>query len=92
MQLGILDDASIAADSLIGDLIATHLAPVLDLDELDVRDKAQHFDNMADDLVGGDRLNELNLIVGLKVGHLVLDLPNDLEVVAAEHNLHIDVN
>jgi len=92
LQLGILDDASIAADSLIGDLIATHLAPVLDLDELDVRDKAQHFDNMADDLVGGDRLNELNLIVGLKVGHLVLDLPNDLEVVAAEHNLHIDVN
>lgn len=92
MQLGILDDASIAADSFIGDLIAANLAPVLDLDELDVGDKAQHFDNMADDLVSGDRLNKLNLIVGLKVSHLILDLPNDLEVVAAEHKLHVDVD
>lgn len=92
MKLRVLDDASIAADSLIGDLIAANFAPVLNLDKLDVGDEAQHFDDMADDLVGGDRLNKLNLVVGLKVSHLVLDLPDDLKVVAAEHKLHVDVN
>ena len=46
---------------------------VLDLDELDVSDEAQHLDNVTDDLVSEDCLDQLDLVVGLEVGYLVLD-------------------
>ena len=35
---------------------------------------------MPDYLVRRDRLDQLNLIIGLEVGHLVLNLANDLEI------------
>ena len=47
---------------------------------------------MTDDLVGGDCLDQLDLVVCLEVGHLVLDLTDDLEVGAAEHELSVDVD
>ena len=68
------------------------LALVLNLDELDVCDEAENFDDVADDLVSRNRFNQLNLILSLEVCHLVLDLPNDFEVVAAEHQLGVDVD
>ncbi len=47
---------------------------------------------MSDDLVCGDCLDELDLVLGLEICHLVFDLANDLEVVATEHQLDIDVD
>ena len=47
---------------------------------------------MSDDLVGRDCLDQLDLIVGLEISHLVLDLTDNLEVVAAEHELDVDVD
>ena len=53
----VFDDASISANGLIADISATHLALVLNLDELDVGDEAEHFDDMANDLVSWDGLD-----------------------------------
>ena len=86
------DNAAIAAHLLIGDVCMTVLALVLDLDELNVGDEAEHLDDVTDDLVGGDCLDQLDLVVGLEVGHLVLDLTDDLEVGAGEHQLRVDVD
>ena len=91
-QLRVLDDASISADSLIGDIRPADFALVLNLDELDVSDEAEHFDHMPDDLVSWNRLDQLDLIVSLEIGHLVSHLANDLEVGGAEHELHVDIN
>ena len=91
-ELWILDNAATATDCLVGDVLAAYLTLVLYLDKLDVGDEAEHLDDVSDDLVGGDCLNQLDLIVSLEIGHLVLDLPDDLEVVAAEHELHVDVD
>ena len=52
----IFDDAAIPANCLIADISATHLTLVLNLDELDVGDEAEHLDDMADDLVSRDGL------------------------------------
>lgn len=91
-ELRVLDDAAIPTDGLIANVGAAHFALVLNLNELDVSDEAEDFDHVPDDLVRGDRLDQLDLIVGLEVGHLVLHLPDDLEVGHAEHELHIDVD
>ena len=88
----IFDDAAITANCLIADISATHLTLVLNLDELDVGDEAEHLDDMADDLVSRDGLYELYLVVSLEIGHLILHLANYLEVVTTEHKLHIDVD
>ena len=53
----VLDHAAVAANLLIGDVCVAVLALVLNLDELDVCDEAQHLDDVADDLVGGDRFD-----------------------------------
>ena len=79
-QLRVLNDASISADSLIGDIRPADFALVLNLDELDVSDEAEHLDHMSDDLISWNRLYQLDLIVGLEVGHLVSYLADDLEV------------
>ena len=47
---------------------------------------------MPDYLIRWNSLDQLDLIVRLKIGHLVLNLPNDLEVSDTEHELHIDVD
>ena len=47
---------------------------------------------MSDDLVGRDCLDQLDLIVGLEISHLVFDLTDNLEVVATEHELDVDVD
>ena len=47
---------------------------------------------MANDLVSWNRLDQLDLIISLEVCHLILHLPYDLEIIAAEHQLHIYVN
>ena len=91
-QPRILDNAPVPADGLVGDIRVADLALVLDLDELDVSNEAKYFDYMSNDLVGWDCLDQLDLIVGLEVSHLISDLPNDLEVVATEHELHVDVD
>ena len=39
-----------------------------------------------------DRLDKLDLVVGLEIGHLVSHLADDLEVRGAEHELHVDVD
>lgn len=87
-----LDNAAIAAHLLIGDVCVTVLALVLDLDELDVSDEAKHLDDVTDDLVRGDSFDQLDLVVCLEVGHLVLDLTDDFEVGAGEHKLGVDVD
>lgn len=56
-QVRVFDDASISANGLIADISATHLALVLNLDELDVGDEAEHFDDMANDLISWDGLD-----------------------------------
>ena len=88
----VFNNASISANGFIADISATHLALILNLDELDVSDEAKHFDNMADYLVSWDCLNQLNLVVCLKVSHLILHLANYFEVVTAEHQLDVDVD
>ena len=91
-ELRVLDDAPVPADGLIADIGAAHLALVLNLDELDVRDEAEHLDHVPDYLVRGDRLDQLDLVVRLKVGHLVAHLPNDAEIGATEHQLDVNVD
>ena len=79
-ELRVLDYAAVPADSLVGDVGAADLALVLNLDELDVSDEAEHFDDVPDDLIRRDRLDKLYLVVGLEIGHLVSHLADDLEV------------
>ena len=79
-QLWVLDYAPIPANGLVGNIRAAYFALVLDLDELDIGDKTEHFDHMPDDLVSWDRLDQLDLIVSLEIGHLVSHLADDLEV------------
>ena len=88
----VFNNASISANGFIADISATHLALILNLDELDVSDETKHFDNMADYLVSWDCLNQLNLVVCLEVSHLILHLANYFEVVTAEHQLDVDVD
>ena len=91
-QHRITHNAAIPADGLIGELAAAHFTLVLDLDELDISNEAQHLDNVPHDLVRRNRLDQLYLILRLEIAHLVPYLPNHLEVVAAEHELHIDID
>ena len=56
-QIWVFDDASISANGFIANISATDLTLVLDLDELDVGDEAEHFDDMANDLVSWDGLD-----------------------------------
>ena len=88
----VLDDAPVPTNGLVRDVRAANFALVLNLDELDVGDEAKHFDNVPNNLVCWDRLDKLDLIVGLEIGHLVFNLADDLEVGGAEHELHVDVN
>jgi len=88
----VLDNAPTATNLFILNVKVAMLALVLNLDELDVCDEAENFDDVADDLVSRNRFNQLNLILSLEVCHLVLYLPNDFEVVAAEHQLGVDVD
>ena len=76
----VFDYASISANGFIANISATNLALVLNLDELDVGDEAEHFDHMSDYLVSWDRLDQLDLVVSLEIGHLVSHLADDLEV------------
>ena len=91
-QNWVLYDTTTSADLLIGNVSLAHLTLILNLDELALSDKAKDLDDMADDLISWYRLNQLDLIVRLEISHLVLDLPNDLEVVDREHQLDIDVD
>ena len=79
-ELRVLDYAPVPANGLVRDVRAAYFALVLNLDKLDVSDEAEHFDHVPDDLVSRDRLDQLDLIVGLKIGHLVFHLADDLEV------------
>lgn len=88
----VFNNASISANCFIADISATHLALILNLDELDVSDETKHFDNMADYLVSWNCLNQLDLVVCLKISHLILHLANYFEVVTAEHQLDVDVD
>ena len=88
----VFDDATVSTDCLVGDVRVAHFTLVLYLDELDIRDESQHFNHMSDDLVGWDCLNQLDLIIGLEISHLVFSLSNNLKVGAAEHELHVDVD
>jgi len=47
---------------------------------------------MSGDAVGGDGLDEGNLVVGLEVSNLLFYASNDLEIVDAELKLSVDVN
>ena len=69
-----------------------HFTLVLYLNELDICDESQYFNHMSDNLVSWDCLNQLNLIICLEISHLVFSLTDDLEVRAAEHELHVDVD
>ena len=91
-ELGVLDDATVATDRFVGDIRAADFALVLYLDELDVCDEAEHLNHMSDDLIGRNGLDQLDLIVGLEVSHLVLNLANYLEVGHTEHQLDVDVD
>lgn len=91
-QLWVLDYAAIATDRFAGDVGSANLTLVLDLDELDVGDEAKHLDDVSDDLVRWNCLDQLDHVVRLEVSHLVLHLPNDFEVGAAEHQLDVDVD
>ena len=91
-QLRVLDYAPVPANGLVGDVGAADFTLVLNLDELDIGDEAEHFDHMPDDLVSWNRLDQLDLIVSLEIGHLVPHLADNLEVGGTEHELHVDVN
>ena len=91
-QLRVLDDTSISADSFIGDIGTANLTLILNLDELNICNESKHLYHMSNDLIGGNSLDQLDLIISLEICHLILDLPNDLKVVAAKHQLHIDVD
>ena len=88
----IFDDASVSANGFIADISATHFALVLNLDELDVGNEAEHFNDMADNLVSWDGLNQLDLVVSLEISHLIFHLANYFEVVTAKHQLDVDVD
>ena len=75
-----LNNAATTADLFVLNIKMAVLTLVLNLDELDVRDEAENFDNVAHDLVSRDRLDKLDLVVGLEVGHLVLDLTDNFKV------------
>lgn len=47
---------------------------------------------MSDDLISGNCLYQLDLVVSLEVGHLVLDLSNDFEVLNVEQHLGVYVD
>ena len=88
----VLNDAPVPTDGLIGDIRVADFTFVLNLNELDVSDEPKHLDYVPDNLISRNRLDQLDLVVRLEVSHLVLDLTDDLEVAAAEHELDVDVN
>ena len=47
---------------------------------------------MSDDLISGNCLYQLDLVVSLEVGHLVLDLSNDFEVLNVKQHLGVYVD
>lgn len=91
-QARVLDDTATTTHLLILNVKMAVLALVLNLDKLDVGDEAKDFDDVADDLISRDRLDQLNLVARLEISHLILYLPNDLEIGAAKHQLGVDVD
>jgi hypothetical protein len=47
---------------------------------------------MANDPVSRHRADQLDLVVGLEISHLVLNLTNYFKVVDREDQLHVDVD
>lgn len=80
----VANDAPVAADVLVGDVGATYVTLVLYFDELGVYDGAEDLEDVADDLVGGDGLDQSNHVVGLEITYLFLNLSDNLEVVDRE--------
>ena len=76
----VLDDATASAHLLILNVQVAVLALVLNLNELDVSHKTQHFYDVTHYLICWDRFNKLNLIFCLEVSHLVFNLADDFEV------------
>ena len=72
MQDGVLDDAARGAHLFIVDVTTTLVAFVLNFDEICINDKAEHFQDVAHDLVCGNRSNQHDCISRLEVSHLLV--------------------
>ena len=76
----VFDDATASANLLILNVQVAVLALVLNLNELDVSHKTQHFYDVTNYLICWNRFDKLNLIFCLEVSHLVFNLADDFEV------------
>lgn len=54
------------------DVSATLVTLVLNLDKVGVNNKAKHFENVPNDLVGGNAANQRNSVSSLEVSHLLV--------------------
>lgn len=90
-QVWVFDKATISANIFIVDLRFTHVAFVLDFDEIDLNDEATDLDDMSNDVVWGYGFDQLDSIVGSKIIDLLFYSADKFEVGPKQLQLHVDI-
>lgn len=87
----VLDEAPVTTHVFVLDLSLTHIALVLNFDELGVDDETKDLYDVANYLVCGDGLDKTDRVLGLEVSHLIFDVADHFEVTCAKMELGIDI-
>ena len=90
-QVRTFDKATISADVFIVDLRFTHIAFVLDFDEIDLNDETTHLNDMTNDVVLGYGFDELDSIVGSKIVDLFFYSADEFQIWSKQLQLHVDI-
>lgn len=90
-EVWVFDKATISTNIFIVDLRFTHVAFVLDFDEIDLNDEATDLDDMSNDVVWGYGFNQLDSIVGSKIIDLFFYTADQFEVGPKQLQLYVDI-
>lgn len=90
-KLGFLDEATIPTEVFIVELSLALFAPVLNFDEVDVRDETADLDDVTDNLVRGNSFKQLDSVIGLEVIHFFFYSPHHFEVILEKLDLNVDI-
>jgi hypothetical protein len=91
IELRVLDEAAIPADLLARDVSFALVAPVLNLDKVDVDNKAANLDHVPDNRGRWNLLKQHDAVVCLKVVHFLDDAAEYLHVLLRELQLCVHV-
>jgi len=86
------NEASISADFFVRNISAADITLQLNFYKLCLDNKPKHLDDVPNDLVGWDRLNQLNCIFCLEISHRVFDVPDNSEGSGTELQLGVYID